>query len=816
MATPRYAPLATETSNTMRWDSPPAPITPLPASRHGASQTAASRAHAATGAANSPAPRSTTTRRSLTALTAVLLLTMLALSALQVRNEVEEQAVLDAREEFVRCVLVMGTSPRAAERGCAAVSAANPATTSLEPAPDSAAPRTERSAVRLALARMREAASRRSADEAPTFCLPSTWGVSVAAYLAEARAENAGEGVCSPLVFVEDGRDAAFDRAFSASESWARLEPEPEQDTEDWIDEQCFARRKRIPGLGVPCTVREVPVLRAARKWAVLTEQALSAPGVEVRVLESEPVAARLDLPSLSPTTTEAGTGAGTGGGTRRRRLPSRADARAAAPAAVDLSEFTFDPDVPDEVGLMADVDAAPPDTPSLLAALAALPLHAAHRLSHRELVRDLLPDWLAHAALLDRVGATPTPPPSPPPPLRDRPLLKPVDAGSCWKLPPPRPQSGVFARCLPTLLIIGAQKAGTDELAVWLNFNEYQRRLDGGPETHFFDCVGRGRGQTRDPCFRGRNMAMAVYQHSPRYGLNSNDTTGGYWSWDRFRRESRFNRVDELWPRYARLGQLNKRGYYLRPSRALMFEKSPSYSDLADVRDVARLLPSVKLVFLTRDPVARLYSSYWQMCLDADKERRARCGVDDYERLVHNIVRGVDDVDKEMHRAAAHGFYGRVLRPWLERFTRKNQIFVVDAHLFHFFPTAVVYAIESVVGNRGAMRHHAYKPRWENGYWTLGEYSKATHPSHDRGREPSANVTAMLTKWYEPHILEYVDLLAEFDDVVALGGTYEAVPDAVRALHPDLFRAASGRDAQRFVHPPWVDHALRATGRLV
>ena len=73
------------------------------------------------------------------------------------------------------------------------------------------------------------------------------------------------------------------------------------------------------------------------------------------------------------------------------------------------------------------------------------------------------------------------------------------VDAGSCWQdvtkpLQDYQKDSLTFpvGHCLPTFLVVGVQKGGTDELAVWLNFNVYQRRLDGGVELHFFDCVGR------------------------------------------------------------------------------------------------------------------------------------------------------------------------------------------------------------------------------------------------------------------------------------------------------------------------------------
>ena len=230
----------------------------------------------------------------------------------------------------------------------------------------------------------------------------------------------------------------------------------------------------------------------------------------------------------------------------------------------------------------------------------------------------------------------------------------------------------------------------------------------------------------------------------------------------------------------------------------------------------MARLLPSVRIVFITRDPVARLHSSYWQACSATapngnNNKRKKGCSVEDFEAKVWRLVRNdhSEELDTEFKRAAEHGMYERTLRPWFERFPHRNQILLVDQHHFKHLPQGVVFAVESLVGNRGP-KHHSYNPIWKDGYWTLGDYSKATHPSHDR--EPSKEVTAALERWYRPHVLAFYAMLREFRDVVALGAVGDSFPVSIRQLHPQLFR--KGANHNMFTLPPWILAALRAEGR--
>jgi len=423
-------------------------------------------------------------------------------------------------------------------------------------------------------------------------------------------------------------------------------------------------------------------------------------------------------------------------------------------------------------------------------------PLAVTHRLSHKALIDQIL---IHQHDVTIRLGLNYSNASLYNDQIRKVPLEKPIDAGSCWI----SKERGM--RCLPSFLIIGAQKAGTDELSVWLNFNPYHKRLDGGAETHFFDCVGRGLGKERGPCYRPRPFSGGNKALFTQDMQTKNDSAD--WSWDSVRLHSPFM-DDHLFEFYIRLGRLYPDMYFRQPSRTLMYEKTPSYSDLANPNDVARLLPSVKLVFLTRDPVPRLYSSYWQSC-DSIPKTEPLCNDTEFEEIVGDLLFNKSWTPgarfgryATMHRAMVHGMYAKTLQPWVDAFSSKNQMLIVDAHHMRIVPQAVVYAVETFVGNRGKLRHREYKPRWENGYWVLGDYSKAKHPSHPSTGGMSANLTVLLKEFYRPHIEQYRDFLTRHGDVVAQGCVGEPFPPELRTAHPDLF---VGKGHNSFALPPWV-----------
>jgi len=303
-------------------------------------------------------------------------------------------------------------------------------------------------------------------------------------------------------------------------------------------------------------------------------------------------------------------------------------------------------------------------------------------------------------------------------------------------------------AKCLPTFLLVGAQKAGTDELAVWLNTNIYLRRLDGGVETHFFDCMGRGQGYERLPCSRFRSTKMRFDQKAPSTVFSKHATL----SWEAARNQSRY--ISSWWSTYRALGHQNYVGLKRRHTKN--FEKTPAYMDLANPMDVMRFLPSVQLIFMLRDPVKRLVSSYFQICSGMyqtakncshrDLEERLAAYLEDPSRADKEYPPGT--MDLHFYRGIKHGFYAHWIDHWRKAFP-DNKIMVVFSEQFKLYPVAVANAINDFVGLRED-QYCKYKAHQEdNGYWVLGDYSKATHPSHKR--DPSKAIMEKIARIYKP-----------------------------------------------------------------
>lgn len=403
----------------------------------------------------------------------------------------------------------------------------------------------------------------------------------------------------------------------------------------------------------------------------------------------------------------------------------------------------------------------------------------------HKFLVNDVV--QLLSETALKRFGYKELPPLVSSPDIPFAPISPPIDAGTCKvieKFRDDKDDDHPYAYCLPSLIIAGAQKAGTDELAVWLNFSPFFRRLDGGPETHFFDCVGRGEGKERSSCYRARNPSM-VYKQTALSTEKAGDKKH-FFRWSVVREKSFY--VSDIWARYATLGHLDYSGYN-RIKRLVIFEKSPSYMDLADPHDIIHLLPSVKLVFLIRNPVDRVYSGYWQSCLSDTydmndsmlknlKGNKRKCSVERFTQLTNNWIarningdKFVDDEDLEQieiedfDRAVRYGEYSRHLKKWLDVFPNEQILLFFSDH-FKFFPQAIVHAIEEYVGNTG-VRHHYYEPTFKDGFYVLGDFSKATHPSHHGSMDPKAK--ELLENYYAKWNKELHEMIKASDPETGL-----------------------------------------------
>jgi len=343
-----------------------------------------------------------------------------------------------------------------------------------------------------------------------------------------------------------------------------------------------------------------------------------------------------------------------------------------------------------------------------------------------------------------------------------DDPKLR-IDAGSCVQLRNPKRVSAEdrnklyfsVGACLPSFMIVGAQKAGTDELAVWLNKNNHLRRLDGGVEIHFFDCLGRGEGYRRSPCDRGRSPVMRMETHATKENVTATmlRKKRNLFSWSRLRRKSRY--VSSWWETYQSLGNLYFRAFQ---SNALTFEKTPAYIDLSDPFDVMRLLPSVKLIFMLRDPTKRFVSSYFQICSGMYQSFDG-CSYQDLQSRLQSLNLkefdpfGSTEFDEKsveyfVHRGLAHSTYVHWLNRWRRAFP-DNQIMVIFSEHFRLYPQAVIHSIESFLGLEESKRK-IYNPiKGKSGLYVLGEYSKANNPSHKAN--PPNTLAMLLKNFFKP-----------------------------------------------------------------
>jgi hypothetical protein len=181
---------------------------------------------------------------------------------------------------------------------------------------------------------------------------------------------------------------------------------------------------------------------------------------------------------------------------------------------------------------------------------------------------------------------------------------------------------------CLPTVINIGVQKAGTGELQNWLGANP--RVLTHGGEVHFFDDM---------PARSCRNAWQSG--------------------------KVRLQYAKALWRRKPLLARAM--------ADRVIFEKTPAYFDQASPRLISCTVPGVKLVVMLRRPVERAYSAY-RMC---QRELQSDWCRVPFDEALGTIVSG--DPPRANHKALAKapqlrrmllmGQYASHLRRWLRVF---------------------------------------------------------------------------------------------------------------------------------------------------
>lgn len=132
---------------------------------------------------------------------------------------------------------------------------------------------------------------------------------------------------------------------------------------------------------------------------------------------------------------------------------------------------------------------------------------------------------------------------------------------------------------------------------------------------------------------------------------------------------EPKFFLVDELYEQ-----GLERYAQWFAPARAdqIVGEKSTNYLEQSVVAErIARALPSVKLVFILREPVARAYSNYlWSRMNGKEDEGfdTALALEPERERTLPPALRYA-----RPHAYFSRGLYADLLRPYLERFARER-----------------------------------------------------------------------------------------------------------------------------------------------
>ena len=261
------------------------------------------------------------------------------------------------------------------------------------------------------------------------------------------------------------------------------------------------------------------------------------------------------------------------------------------------------------------------------------------------------------------------------------------ADSGHCWYFE----EIGVF-KCLPSLLIIGFQRAATRELYNWIIQNPNVR--------------GYGSKFTRA---RG-NQHMSVESHY----FDSLNESQSYHGLQPIRRPKPLGSLEDTWAKVYLDASPNFTIDEVLLSN-FVFEKTPAYADETDPKTIRKLLPSVKMIVAVREPSSRLWSGYWRRC---DALQRIDCSTQDFVRTIlepaercglpdRTFVNEADFKKVERHclpefdsgfylRAVLVGHYSLFLQRYVDTFNAtKATMLLVFAESFASSPFKVMKEIE-------------------------------------------------------------------------------------------------------------------------
>ena len=262
------------------------------------------------------------------------------------------------------------------------------------------------------------------------------------------------------------------------------------------------------------------------------------------------------------------------------------------------------------------------------------------------------------------------------------------ADAGDCFA-------SHGHLSCLPSLINIGVQKAGTGELQVWLGVHP-SVTVHGG-EVHFFD-----RSEKRVVACNARHRGALRLRYA------------------------RF-----LWHRHK-----------LQPSSVrgkVLFEKTPAYFDQVQPQQVACAVPSARLLVMLRNPAERARSAY-AMCQRELHANWCRLPLEVALRPMLVVCSRGENCTRASHRALHHaphlrrmlvmGHYAVFLRRWLNAFDA-SQLRVLWLEQFKAEPFICMRAVESFAG-LPAHPYHSIATRSVSGLYVVGP-SKSIYEHQER-----------------------------------------------------------------------------------
>jgi len=214
------------------------------------------------------------------------------------------------------------------------------------------------------------------------------------------------------------------------------------------------------------------------------------------------------------------------------------------------------------------------------------------------------------------------------------------AEAGDCLEAP-----RGLF--CLPAVVNIGVQKAGTGELQTWLGAHPLM--LAHGGEVHFFDGLRPSAAMLRCGQRQRTNLRQRYARHLWHRRPLSRDNVG------------------------AAASSAMAAGAPL--VRRLAYEKTPAYFDLSNPALLACAVPRAELLVMLRAPAARAISAY-QMCAGHLHGKWCQASID--EAIGSALTSSASGsaprlrrrhLSPQLKRLLTMGMYAAHLNRWLEHF---------------------------------------------------------------------------------------------------------------------------------------------------